>query len=75
MSTPAPDAVKRLIDARDMTVLSDRGLGGQMSDTSDRVPSPADRNILLSGDHEEEQLRRPTEPIGSQSTELDRVNL
>jgi len=53
MGTPAPDAVKRLVDARDMTALSDRGRGGQMSDISDRVPSPA----FLSGDYKEEQLR------------------
>ena len=44
----APDAVKRLIAARDMT---------EMSDISDRVPSPADRKVFLSGDYKEEQLR------------------
>jgi hypothetical protein len=48
MGTPAPDAVKRLVDARDMT---------EMSDISDRVPSPADRKVFLSGDYKEEQLR------------------
>jgi hypothetical protein len=48
MTTPAPDAVKRLIDARDMT---------EMSDISDRVPSPVDRKVFLSGDYKEEQLR------------------
>ena len=47
MGNPAPDAVKRLIDARDMT---------EMSDISDRVPSPADRKVFLSGDYKEEQL-------------------
>jgi predicted type IV restriction endonuclease len=47
MGTP-PDAVRRLIDARDMT---------EMSDISDRVPSPADRKVFLSGDYKEEQLR------------------
>jgi len=52
----APDAVKRLVDARDMTALSDRGRRGQMSDTSDRVPSP-DRKVFLSPDYKEEQLR------------------
>ena len=50
MATPAPDAVKRLVDrfARDMT---------EMSDISDRVPSLADRKVFLSGDYKEEQLR------------------
>ena len=48
MATPAPDAVKRLVDARDMT---------EMSDISDRVPSPADRRVFLSSDCKEEQLR------------------
>ncbi|MCX6841520.1 MAG: hypothetical protein NTX53_04445 [candidate division WOR-3 bacterium] len=48
MSTPAPDAVKRPIDARDVT---------EMSDISDRVPSLADRNVFLSGGYKEEQLR------------------
>jgi hypothetical protein len=43
MSTPAPGAVKRLVVARDMT---------EMSDISDRVPSPA-----LTDDYKEEQLR------------------
>ena len=50
MSTPTPDAVKRLVDARDMT---------EMSDISDRVPSPADRKVFPSGEYKEEQ-RRPT---------------
>jgi hypothetical protein len=53
----APGSVKRLVDARDMTALSDRGRRGQMSDISDRVPSPADRKVFLSGDCKEEQLR------------------
>jgi hypothetical protein len=44
----APDAVKRLVDARDMT---------EMSDISDRVPSPADRKVFLSPDYKEKQLR------------------
>jgi hypothetical protein len=48
MGTPAPDAVKRLVDARDMT---------EMSDISDRVPSPADRKVFLSPDYKEKQLR------------------
>ena len=43
-----PDSVKRLVDARDMT---------EMSDISDRVPSPTDRKIFLSTDYKEEQLR------------------
>jgi hypothetical protein len=46
--SPAPDSVKRLVDARDMT---------EMSDISDRVPSRADRNVFLSPDYKEEQLR------------------
>jgi hypothetical protein len=57
MGTPAPDAVKRLVDARDMTALSDRGRCGQISDISDRVPSPADRKVFLSPDYKEKQLR------------------
>jgi len=48
MGTPAPDAIKRLVDARDMT---------EMSDISDRVPSLTDRKVFLSGDYKEEQLR------------------
>ena len=44
----ALDAVKRLVDARDMT---------EMSDISDCVPSLADRKVFLSGDYKEEQLR------------------
>jgi hypothetical protein len=28
-----------------------------MSDISDRVPSPADRKVFLTGDYKEEQLR------------------
>ena len=52
MSSPAPDAVGLLIDARDMTALSDRGRRGQMSDISDRVPSPAYRKVFLSGDYQ-----------------------
>jgi hypothetical protein len=47
MGTHAADTVRRLIDARDMT---------GMSDISDRVPSPADRKVFLSGDYKEEQL-------------------
>jgi hypothetical protein len=43
----SPDSVKHLVDARDMT---------EMSDISDRVPSP-DRKVFLSGDYKEEQLR------------------
>jgi hypothetical protein len=43
MAPSAPDAVKRLVDARDMT---------EMSDISDRVPSPADRKVFLSGDYQ-----------------------
>jgi hypothetical protein len=42
------DTIKRPVDARDMT---------EMSDISDRVPSPVDRKICLSGDYKEEQLR------------------
>jgi hypothetical protein len=34
-----------------------------------------DRNVFLSPDYKEEQLRLLTEPAGSQSAELDRVNL
>jgi hypothetical protein len=34
-----------------------------------------DRKAFLSPDYKEEQLRLLTEPVGSQSTELDRVNL
>jgi hypothetical protein len=49
MGTPAPDTVKRLVDARDMT---------EMSDISDRVPSPADRKVFLAGDFKEEQLSK-----------------
>jgi hypothetical protein len=45
----APDAVKRLVDARDMT---------EMSDISDRVPSPADRKVFLSGGYRPEQLSK-----------------
>jgi hypothetical protein len=48
MATPAPDAVKGLVDAWDMT---------EMSDISDRVPSLADRRVFLSADYKEEQLR------------------
>jgi hypothetical protein len=44
----APDAIKRRVDARDMT---------EMPDISDLVPSPADRKVFLSGDYKEEQLR------------------
>ncbi|MCX6842087.1 MAG: hypothetical protein NTX53_07400 [candidate division WOR-3 bacterium] len=65
MSTPAPDAVKRLIEARDMT---------EMSDISDRVPSPAGRKVFLSADYKEEQIRILT-AVGFQSAKLDRVNL
>jgi len=58
MGTPAPDTVRRLIDARDMT---------GMSDISDRVPSPADRKVLLSGDYKEEQLRKAKTPHEQES--------
>ena len=58
---PAPDSVKRLVDARDMTEVSDRGRRGQMSDISDRAPSSADRKVFLSPDYREEQLRASTQ--------------
>jgi hypothetical protein len=48
MGTPAPETVKRLVDARDMT---------GVSDIPDRVPSLADRKVFLSPDCKEEQLR------------------
>ena len=44
----APDAVECPVDARDMT---------EMSDISDRVPSPTERKVFRSGDYKEEQLR------------------
>ena len=44
MGTPSSDTAKRM----DMT---------EMSDVSDRVPSPADRKVFLSGDYKDEQLR------------------
>jgi hypothetical protein len=44
MSTPAPDTVKRLVDARDITEFC--------SANSDCVPSLADRKVFLSGDHQ-----------------------
>jgi len=56
----APDAVKRLIDARDMT---------EMSDISDRVPSPADRKVFQSGDCKEEQLSKVRTPHGRESVQ------
>jgi hypothetical protein len=60
MGIPAPDAVKRLVDARDMT---------EMSDISDRVPSPADRKFFLYGDFKEEQLPKAKMPQERESIE------
>jgi len=64
MGTPPPDAVKRLVDARDMTAKTGtvprrvgrrrpQGLSPVFETASNRVPSPA----FLSGDYKEEQLR------------------
>ena len=53
----APDAIKRLVDARDMT---------EMSDISDRVPSP-DRKVFLSCGYTEEQLPKTTTPHEQES--------
>jgi hypothetical protein len=44
MGTPAPDAVKRLVDARDITEFG--------SANSDCVPSLADHKVFLSGDYQ-----------------------
>jgi len=58
MGTPAPDSVKRLVDARDMT---------EMSDISDRVPSLADRKVFLSGGYKEELLPKAKTPHEQES--------
>jgi len=54
----APDVVKRLVDARDMT---------EMSDISDRVPSPADRKVFLSSDYKKEQPSKVKTPHEQES--------